>query len=248
MTVLALDAGNTSVKAARWDGTAWSDALIWPTAAPVPAALDVLARGVDAAGLASVVPLHTGRLAAHLHTVTGQAPTRVSAALPLPFAMAYQTPGTLGADRLAAAVAAWILWGGTVPVVVLDAGTAVTLDVVVPRAEGPAYLGGAIAPGPDLLCRSLTRGTGQLPRVAWETPLSPIGTSTADALQVGLTTLFAEGVAGLLRRTAQALEETPVIVATGGWAPWLAEQIEGIDAVVPTLVLDGIRLLIPDAP
>ena len=243
MTVLALDAGNTWAKAARWDGAQWGDVLRWPTAGPAPEALARLAAGVDAAGMASVVPAHVDRLAALVEAATGQTPTLVSASLRLPFAMRYRTPATLGADRLAAAVAAWAGWGGARPVVALDAGTAVTLDVVVPGAAGPAYLGGAIAPGPDLLRRALARDTGQLPDVAWTPPPSPIGTSTTEALQSGLTTLFADGVARLLRRTAEALESPPVVVATGGWAPWLAGQIPGIDAVAPMLVLDGIRQL-----
>jgi type III pantothenate kinase len=243
MTVLALDAGNSHVKAARWDGAAWSDVLRWPTAAPVPDALAVLAHGVDAAGIASVVPAHTDRLARALAALTGRAPTLVSAALPLPFAMAYRTPATLGADRIAAAVAAWHGWGGERPVVALDAGTAVTLDVVGLGADGPVFLGGAIAPGPDLLRRSLVRDTGQLPDVPFAWPDAVVGGSTAEAIQAGLTVLFADGVAGLLARTADALGAPPVVVATGGWAPWLAERVGGIDVVAPMLVLDGVRAL-----
>lgn len=248
MTVLALDAGNSHVKAARWDGAAWSDVLRWPTAAPVPDALAVLARGVDAAGIASVVPAHVDRLAQAVAACTGRPPTLVSAALRLPFAMAYRTPHTLGADRLAAAVAAWQGWGGERPVVALDAGTAVTLDVVGLGTDGPAFLGGAIAPGPDLLRRSLVRDTGQLPEVPFAWPGAVVGGSTVEAIQSGLAVLLADGVAGLLHRTAEALGTPPVVVATGGWAAWVAEHVGGIDAVAPTLVLDGVRALAISAP
>ena len=248
---LALDAGNSSVKAARWDGAGWSDVLRWPTADDVPAAaLAALANGIDGGGLASVVPAHTARLAGALRDATGADPVVVTARLALPFAMRYRTPATLGADRLAAAAAAWSGWSGSRPVVALDAGTAVTLDVVVPddaEPSGAAYLGGAIAPGPDLRRRALARETGQLPDVAWAMPPSTVGASTAEAVQSGLAGLFADGVAGLLARTARALtadgHAPPVVVATGGWAPWLADAVGGLDAVAPMLVHDGIRLL-----
>lgn len=250
MTVLALDVGNTDTKAARWDGRAWTGRLRWPTAGAVPPALAALAHGADAAGLASVAPRHTGRIAAAVRDASGRMPVFVSAALPLasptlrfPFAMRYRTPETLGADRLAAAVAAWTGWGGSRPVVALDAGTAVTLDVVAPGPDGPAYLGGAIAPGPELLRRTLARDTGGLPDVPFAVPPSPIGASTAEAIQSGVTVLVVDGVAGLLRRTADVLGAPPVVVATGGWAAWLAGQGLPIDAVEDSLVLDGVRLL-----
>ena len=251
MTVLALDAGNSAVKASRWDGEAWGEVLRWPTAARVPDALADLTGAVEASGLASVVPAHTERLADVLTRATGRPPVVVSAAARLPFAMRYATPQTLGADRLAAAVAAWAGWGGDRPVVALDAGTAVTLDVVAPGTDGPVYLGGSIAPGPDLLRRALTRGTGQLPAAVFDAPPSVIGTSTDEALRAGLTATFAEGVAGLLARTADALRAgghaQPLVVATGGWAPWLVGEGVAVDAVAPMLVLDGVRWFVEDA-
>lgn len=245
MPFLAVDAGNSSVKAAAWDGERWGPVARWPSA---PAGADVWAARLaevapDArhAGVASVVPTLTLVLAEAARVVTGHDPVVVAASLSLPFRLAYRTPHTLGADRLAAAAAAWHSAGqGGRPVVALDAGTAITVEVV--SAE-PAYLGGAILPGPDLLRQSLRGGTGQLPDVPWAAPASPIGTSTVEAIQAGLAVLVADGVAGLLRRTAGVLRARPVTVATGGWAPWLAEHVAEIDRVEPALVLDGIRLL-----
>jgi len=242
---LALDAGNSSVKAAMWDG-AWGLVARFPSdGAPAPewaARLGAMAEavgGAEAGGVASVVPELTPALAEALRAVTGAAPTVVSVQLPLPFRMAYATPGTLGTDRLAAAVAAHALAGGRA-VVALDAGSAITTEVV--TAE-PAYLGGAILPGPDLLRRSLARDTRQLPEVPWPDILAPIGDSTAAAIAAGLSVLVADGVAGLLRRTVDALGGDALVVATGGWAEWLAAHVDGIDRIEPHLVLEGVRIL-----
>lgn len=241
MPFLALDAGNSSVKAARWDG-GWGAIVRWPSDAAPPAVwAGRLTRlgDVTGAGIASVVPDLTPLLAEAIREAHGVEAGVVSASLPLPFRMAYRTPQTLGTDRLAAAVAAWAAGGGR-PVVALDAGSAITTEVV---SSEPAYLGGAILPGPNLLRRALARDTRQLPEVEWVLPASPVGASTAEAIQAGLTTLVLDGVEGLLRRTAEAVGGGPLVVATGGWGPWLADRIDRIDRVEPHLVLEGVRLL-----
>ena len=241
MPFLALDLGNSSLKAALWDG-GWSEVARFPhddADAETWAARMAPFASADAVGLASVVPARTEPLAQAVRQSLGVEAKRVSAGLALPFRMAYATPQTLGADRLAAAVAAHALADGRA-VVALDAGTAITTEAV--SAE-PAYLGGAILPGPDLLRRALARDTGQLPDVGWTRPPSVIGGSTTEAIQAGLATLVLDGVAGLLDRTVRALGGDALVVATGGWAPWLAERLDGIDRVEPALVLDGIRLL-----
>lgn len=247
---LALDAGNSAVKAAVWDGAAWSAASRFPhdaghAATPQEWAerLAGLAPPGTASGLASVVPDLTEALAVGVRLATGAAPVRVSARLRLPFRMAYATPETLGPDRIAAAAAAFFLGGGR-PVVAVDAGTAVTVDVVDVRAGVSAYLGGAIAPGPDLLALALARGTGALPHVSiGDTPVASVGDSTAEAIRTGVAGMFAGGVARLVAEASRGLAARPFVVATGGWAAWLVAHGLPVDAVAETLVLDGVRLL-----
>lgn len=239
---LALDAGNSSVKAAVWDG-GWGEIVRFPSDdAPAEvwaARLGRLAGRAEAGGIASVVPDLTPVLAEAVGAVAGTAPTVVSVDLPLPFRLAYATPRTLGTDRLAAAVGAHALAEGRA-VIALDAGSAITTEVV---TDEPAYLGGAILPGPDLLRRSLARDTRQLPDVPWPDVLAPIGDSTVTAIQAGLGALVLDGVAGLLLRTRAALGGDALVVATGGWGPWLAERLADVDRVEPHLVHDGVRRL-----
>ncbi len=138
---------------------------------------------------------------------------------------------------------AWALGRGA-SVIALDAGSAITTEVVSagkPGRHEPVYLGGAILPGPDLLRRALARDTRQLPDVPWPETVSPIGTSTVGAIQAGLGALVLDGVAGLLRRTQAALGGGALVVATGGWGPWLAERLTEVDRVEPHLVLEGVR-------
>ena len=243
---LALDVGNSSTKAAVWDGTAWSDVARFPSDDAPPGVwadrLGPLVRPGTPSGVASVVPAVTRSLSEGVRLVTGAAPGVVSARLALPFRMGYRTPETLGADRLAAAVAAFALGDGG-PVVAVDAGTALTLDAVDVPADGPVYLGGAIAPGPDLLARSLARGTGALPDIALTPDAVAVGTTTAEGIQAGVAGLFLGGVERLLAQTSAALSARPFVVAAGGWAGWLVDRGLAVDAVVPTLVLDGVRLL-----
>ena len=236
--LLALDVGNSSVKGALWGGS-WETVQRWDHGGVGSWAERLRSIGdLEAVGIASVVPAITDVLFEAAERV-GVPVVSVSTDLRLPFRLDYQTPHTLGADRLAAAVGGHALAEGRA-VVVVDAGTAITTDIV--TAE-PAYIGGAILPGPDLLRRSLARDTGQLPDVPWPDAVTPIGSSTVEAIQAGIGTLVLEGVTGLLARTLEAVGRDALVVATGGWAEWLAVRISLIERCEPRLVLEGVRLL-----
>ncbi len=258
---LALDIGNSAAKGGLYEGPALRRVFhvdLPPVDAPTAwerAFRDALGgAAVERIGVSSVVPAATPPACAALERLTGAAAEPIHVRMRLPFAMNYATPETLGVDRLAAAAAAWLRYGrgdGARParhVVAVDAGTAVTIEVV---TRAGVYEGGTIGPGPGLLVRALRDGTAQLPAVPLEVPGRVIGRSTQEALQSGIVRGFVEGVRGLLGRVQAALDGRPAIVATGGWAPLLAQEIDAIDEVAPHLVLDGIRELMalnPPAP
>jgi type III pantothenate kinase len=262
---LALDIGNSAAKGGLYDGTtlehvfhvdhhqpafradganaAWTRAL--------QPALDGVA--VERVGVASVVPTVAANATAALERLTEAPIESIRPTMRLPFTLAYRTPDTLGVDRLAAAAAAWAAHGAdaapTRPVVAIDAGTAVTLDVI---TRDGVYEGGVIGPGPALLRRALHDGTAQLPTVPLTWPDRVIGRSTGEGLQSGIMIGFVESVRGLLAQVASTLDDAPVVVATGGWRDLLARRIDTIDRIRPHLVLDGIRVLMelnpPDQP
>lgn len=245
---LALDIGNSAVKGGFFEGAVLQHPFRHPLHRDDPEAVwaSTLSatwadRPVTAAGIASVVPEGTTRVLPLLRACTAGPITVVDPALPLPFQMGYHTPETLGPDRLAAAAAAWVRYGSSPRnLLALDAGTAITYDVV---ASPGVFLGGPIGPGPALLQQALHRGTAQLPEVPLTLPEEVVGRSTREALQSGILYGFLDSVDGMLRRIAERLGEPPVVVATGGWAPFLHEHLRRIDVVDPHLVLHGIRML-----
>ena len=151
----------------------------------------------------------------------------------------YPKPDTIGPDRLANAVAARHRFGA--PVVVLDFGTAVTLDVV-NRAGN--YTGGIIAPGLAAMTDYLHEKTALLPRIKTREIKTSIGKSTEEAMVVGAV----HGYRGLIRELiAEVKRELKVkrlpVVATGGYARLMAVKLPEISAVEPNLTLEGLRLV-----
>lgn len=262
---LTLDIGNSAAKGGLYAGARLErifhvdldrPALQWANVESAWArALHAEIQGIaiERVGITSVVPSAVSPVTAALERLTDLPVERVQATMKLPFNLAYHTPETLGMDRLAAAAAAWTAYGRAVPsarhVVAIDAGTAVTLDVITRQG---VYTGGVIGPGPALLRRALHDGTAQLPEVPLEWPADLIGRSTREALQSGLMIGFVESVRGLLARITATLEGPSNVVVTGGWHALLAREIDAIDHVDPHLVLEGIRVLMQlnplDAP
>lgn len=147
-------------------------------------------------------------------------------------------PREVGADRVVNAVAAFDRYGG--PVVVVDFGTATTVDAISARGE---LLGNAIAPGVAISLEALSARAAQLSRVELVAPKSAIGRNTVTSLQSGV--MFGTGgqVDGLVRRVIAELGGHATVVATGGLAAAMLAVCETIDEHDPWLTLHGIRLI-----
>ena len=151
----------------------------------------------------------------------------------------YPAPSTIGQDRLANAVAAKQHFGA--PVVVVDFGTAVTFDVV--NGDGN-YAGGIIAPGMAVMTDYLHEKTALLPRIKIREPKSVIGRSTEEAMLVGAVHGYRGLVRELIRELKKELRAPKLpVVATGGYAAFLAKGLSEITKVCPGLTLEGLRLL-----
>lgn len=149
----------------------------------------------------------------------------------------YDSPHEVGPDRIANAVGAYDCYGG--PAIVVDFGTATTLDAI---SEDGEYLGGAIAPGVEISLEALFARAAGLRSVELVAPRQPIGKTTAEALQAGTLFGFAAQVDGMARRFEAELGEC-AIVATGGLASLIAPHTEVIEHVEPWLTLHGLRVI-----
>lgn len=150
----------------------------------------------------------------------------------------YKTPAEVGADRLVNAVAGIDRYGS--PLIIVDFGTAITLDAISPAGE---YLGGTIAPGLVLSMEALFGRAAKLPKVSFEVPEKVIGRTTRESMQSGMLYGFAGLVDSLVDRIRiEMCCEAPVI-ATGGHAEVMAPLSRTIMAVDPWLTLEGLRII-----
>ena len=202
---------------------------------------DVNRVRVASVASATIVDNFTAQLAL-LHLTPEFAVSTVTAA---GVSNAYHDPGKLGVDRWLAVVAAYNLLNGAA--LIVDAGSALTLDLV---DSGGCHQGGYIAPGFELMKSSLLAGTGKVRFVAG-VPANGVefGTTTLDAVNAGV---LASGLGAITVATTvaknQLKQDIPVLL-TGGdahiIAMHLAEQGHRELMVLPDLVLDGLRWVLP---
>lgn len=155
--------------------------------------------------------------------------------------LSYENPEKLGTDRIAAAVGAVALQSGQ-NLIVVDMGTATTVDVITKEGE---FCGGAILPGINLMLKSLGAGTAQLPEVQISQPEKLPGTSTEECIQAGVFYGTLGAINELVLRFARdAFEgQKPFVIATGGLS-YLYEGKGIFDRIEKNLVLEGLNQII----
>lgn len=147
----------------------------------------------------------------------------------------YADPTQLGVDRWSALVAAWHHIRG--PALVVNAGTATTIDLLDLVAAAPHFRGGAILPGLGLMTASLASGTARLP--AARGTLAEYPRSTDDAIATGI--LHAQ--LGAIERLRRQLPASAPCLLTGGNAPALLPHLAARVTFRETLVLDGLLVV-----
>jgi type III pantothenate kinase len=143
----------------------------------------------------------------------------------------------IGADRIADVVAINFIYG--CDSVVIDFGTATTFDCIDFKGR---YIGGIIVPGLSVLTQSLSLKTAQLPYVKIKKPLKSIGTTTIECMQSGLYFGYVGIIKELIARIKGEMK-VKHIIATGGLAGLMLNDIEEIEIFLPNLTLDGIRIV-----
>jgi len=242
-TLIALAVGNTRsriglFKGTELDGSSVHDAVDAAGIAAAALALSDRAEGDDnpAVVIATVNPEMTDAIEAELKK-SGLRAMRFGRDLPIPFVHSLDESGekTVGQDRLMCAAGAFAIVKQAC--VVVDLGTAMTVDFV--DGEG-VFHGGAIAPGLNLMLGSLAEGTSALPSIEYERPGAIFGKNTPDAMRLGVTAMAQGAVRYLAERYADYYEAYPRIVATGG-DMGLLEDDELVETFLPDLQLHGIR-------
>ncbi len=220
---LIIDIGNTLVKAAVFDGgrlVETGDVAALAAKYRIERTIVASVRG-DADAVAKGLP---GRV-----MVFGPN-------TPVPLKNLYRTPATLGADRLAAAVGAYTIFPCE-DVLIMDFGTAITIDLVTHEGE---FAGGNISPGLGMRLRALHEYTASLPLVVPpEGTVSLTGTTTEEAISAGAVNGILHEIEGYARRMTGAK-----IIFTGGDAKFFAERTKSTIFVECDLVLCGLNRIL----
>jgi type III pantothenate kinase len=190
------------------------------------------------AAICSVCPPLDQRIRRVLRQVLQVEPVLLKPDAKLPFLNAYDSPKDVGMDRLANVAAGLLVFPA--PMIIIDFGTATTLDVL--NAEHQ-YLGGVILAGIETTAEALYQKTSKLPQIAIEQPATALGRNTVHAIQSGLILGAIESINGMIRRLESELGTESTILVTGGLGRVLSNQIDRCALMDDQLTLKGIREL-----
>ena len=165
--------------------------------------------------------------------------------LDLPIQIKVDNPSATGIDRLVASFAALKLSVETDTVIVVDAGSAVTVDLASCR---DGFLGGAIMPVLQLMARSLNQYTAQLPEISITDQIQQTaGANTIDAISFGVGNAFLGGIFMLIRKLEIQSGTKATLFFTGGDGLFLANHLNEGNGYFPNLVLTGLSLLVEES-
>ena len=251
--LLALDVGNTNIKAALFDGDEIVASFRLTTQAPRTSdefgiILTTLLRSngyeeslVDAVVIASVVPAVMHALTNASIKFFGTKPLVVGPGTKTGIRLVKTNPAEVGPDRIVDAVAALALYGG--PVIVVDYGTATKFDYF--TADG-AFEAAVTCPGIMLSLKALWNGTAMLPEIQVKDPGTIMAKNTETSLQAGI--LYgkigeAEYIIDRLKKESGVDPDTIKVVATGGLASTIAEATDRIQYLEPNLTMYGLKII-----
>ena len=246
--IVAIDIGNTTTKIGFFEGKEPVFRLDIPSDSdfgvedywrPVQEALAPTSV-IEGAAICSVVPSLTPVLSKLCTEKFGKEPVILDSTTPIGLVIKYHPPKDVGADRLANALAAWKIYGA--PAMIVDIGTAITVDAV---SESGEYLGGVIAPGVEMAAEALYRKAALLPHVTLEPVKSVLGTDTRSAIRSGLTHGYAAMIVGLVKKLKAELQfpDRSTIVLTGGHVALFRDLLSELPLTLdPDLTLKGLNL------
>lgn len=195
-------------------------------------------QNVDGVIISSVVPGVTTWMIDMVERWIDVTPIVVTSDLNLGLRLDVNEPDKLGADRIVDCIAAIERYGA--PAIVVDVGTATTIDVV---GEDGAYKGGAITAGIATSLQALAGNAAQLFNVELYAPKSLIGKNTADQLRSGIVAGHLAMLEGLVARMRRELGADAPAILTGGLAKLFSDQTSFFEHTDPDLTLAGLQLI-----
>lgn len=147
-------------------------------------------------------------------------------------------PGQLGADQVADAVAG--ISGYSVPLILIDMGTATTASVVNSKKQ---YVGGMILPGVGVSLDALTARASQLSGISIDAPRHVIGKNTIECMKSGVLYSNAAALDGIIDRIEEELGEKATVVATGGLAKKIVPHCKREIILDEELLLRGLLII-----
>ena len=244
--LLTADIGNTSITLGLFD----DDALIeeYRLAADKDLSLEeyeVLLKSlfrnynIDGCIISSVVEELTKKFKTSVDNVFKIDSMILSTDINTGIKIALDNPKEAGADRIANAVGAYVLYKH--PVIVVDLGTATTFDVVDSNGD---FIGGIITLGVTSQLKALNKFTSKLPRIEVSLSNNAIGHNTNDAILSGVLRGTASMIDGLIEQCEKELGSKVIVVATGGYSGLISNYLKRpFDFINPTLTLEGLRYL-----
>lgn len=196
-------------------------------------------KGIDEAVICSVVPDMTSILSAVIRSELGVTARVVGRDVFVPVKNLYKNPKQVGQDRLVCAYAAAKIYGK--PAIIIDLGTAITLDAVSGKDE---YLGGIIVPGIQITTETLFERTALLPLVKFEVPKTLIGRDTKTSILSGIYYGYGEMIKGLISLLKKKVSSRARVIITGGHAELMSKYIKEKGSVIDRdLVMKGLVFL-----
>lgn len=235
---LIIDAGNTRVKLAVFDG----DTLIFKSDFIMDELKDKLAlvqkkhQKITACIISAVTDLDKKLLKELKETYKTIV---LDHSVALPFTNLYATPKTLGVDRMALVSAAAHQYPQK-NTLVIDAGTCITYDFKNDKNE---YLGGAISPGLQMRYTSLNSLTAKLPLLNVELPKSFIGSSTSQSIHSGVVNGVLQELSGVIDQYKEQFQHLTVIL-TGGDGNFFAKCFKNGIFANSNFLLEGLNSIL----
>lgn len=188
--------------------------------------------------IASVVPPVFNSVYTGVIKMIGKQPMVVGPGLKTGLNIHVDIPSQVGSDRIVAAVAALAEYEA--PLVLIDMGTATTIEVVEPDN---VYMGGMIFPGVMVSLDSLTSRAAQLPGISLDKPKNIIGKNTVDCMRSGMMYGTASMLDGVIDRIAEELGHSSTIIATGGMAQFITPLCKHEIILEKELLLKGLNVI-----